>query len=236
MLKKSSSWVAASLLAATALYSSLSLSQAVVRDSQPLGDDSPRSASVSPQSAIYDQLQSLRQEVTLLRGLVEEQAYLIKKLQQQRIDDYDEFDRRISELRGGGAVSPSQASEEEQVLYQSAIDKVLQDKDYGGALKIFDQYLTEFPKGALAPDVYFWQGEIYLLQDKVADAELAFSSLTSLYPSHDKNYDALYKLAEIYVGQGKKADAKPLLESVVASASNPDLVEQAKALLKKVSK
>lgn len=49
---------------------------------------------------MHYQLQVLQQEVQQLRGLVEEQAHELKKLKQQRLDDYVELDRRLSGARG----------------------------------------------------------------------------------------------------------------------------------------
>ncbi len=46
----------------------------------------------------YFQLQTLQQEVQSLRGIVEEQRHALKKLKQQRLDDYLDLDRRVSQL------------------------------------------------------------------------------------------------------------------------------------------
>ncbi len=61
-------------------------------------------ATAAPNSAaeLFLQVQSLQDEVRQLRGLVEEQQHLIEQLQQRRMDDYLEFDRRIVALGRGG--------------------------------------------------------------------------------------------------------------------------------------
>ena len=53
----------------------------------------------------YFQLQSLQNEVQTLRGIVEEQSYELKKLKQQRLDDYMDLDRRLSQPAQTGAAS-----------------------------------------------------------------------------------------------------------------------------------
>ncbi|MDZ7924776.1 MAG: YbgF trimerization domain-containing protein [Marinagarivorans sp.] len=53
----------------------------------------------------YFQLQSLQNEVQTLRGIVEEQSYELKKLKQQRLDDYMDLDRRLSQPTQAGAAS-----------------------------------------------------------------------------------------------------------------------------------
>ena len=227
--------IKAAAIAAALLSSTTVLAQATVRDSRPLGADSQNNPSQSAEAGLFDRLQNLQQEVVELRGLVEEQGYIIKKLQGLRVDDYDEFDRRISELKSGGGTTnvASEATEEEQALYQKAIDQVLEDQDYEGALTSFDEYLKQYPNGALAPDVYYWQGEIYLLQDKTADAEVAFVSLINLYPTHEKALESKFKVANIYIDQKNVDDARPLLEDIVKDeAAPPEIAEQARILLK----
>ena len=49
-------------------------------------------------SQLFVEMQRLQSEVMQLRGLLEEQGYLIERLQQRRMDDYLEFDQRISDL------------------------------------------------------------------------------------------------------------------------------------------
>jgi tol-pal system protein YbgF len=59
--------------------------------------DVTQASAVSEASAVYE-IQTLQQEVQTLRGLLEEQAYQIKRLKQQRLDDYLDLDKRVSEL------------------------------------------------------------------------------------------------------------------------------------------
>jgi tol-pal system protein YbgF len=61
---------------------------------QTAAEPAPASASTE----LYLQLQSLQAEVQTLRGIVEQQAYLLDQLGQKRMDDYLDLDRRIGEL------------------------------------------------------------------------------------------------------------------------------------------
>lgn len=62
----------------------------------PLGEGRPSDT----QTELLLQLQALQTEVMELRGMVEQQAHQLKQLQQRRLDDYVDLDRRISELAG----------------------------------------------------------------------------------------------------------------------------------------
>jgi tol-pal system protein YbgF len=54
----------------------------------------------NPQAELYNQVQLLQIEVQELRGIVEEQQNEVKRLKQQRLDDYIDLDRRLSQLTG----------------------------------------------------------------------------------------------------------------------------------------
>jgi len=205
------------------------------------------------------QIQQLQQEISELRGLVEEQSFELKRLKQQRLDDYLDLDKRLSAITQSNAGSNQASSrqnsslqnstaqntttqgntsnqsptitglsnslpttpivdeEEGKKLYRKAIDQLLNKQDYGSAQASFGQYLDKFPTGTYVPNVYYWQGQIYLTESNKIAAEKAFTSLVNKYEDHQKTPDAKYKLATIYFDQGKKAEAKKLLNEVVAS-------------------
>lgn len=64
-------------------------------------DDRP----TDTQTELLLQLQVLQSEMMQLRGMVEEQAHHIEQLQQRRLDDYVDLDRRIGEVAKSGTVS-----------------------------------------------------------------------------------------------------------------------------------
>jgi len=201
----------------------------------------------SPNTAY--QIQQLQQEISELRGLLEEQAFQLKRLKQQRLDDYLDLDKRLTEITRSNTpadqvsvdrpqngsfsantaktdverlsgVLPTAApssSEEGKKLYRKAIDQLLNQQDYSGAQNSFSNYLNKYPGGIYEPNVYYWQGQIYLTESNKSAAEKAFASLVDQYKDHQKTPDAKYKLATIYFDQGKKKEAKKLLNEVVAS-------------------
>ncbi len=237
--------------------------QANVRDSSPISASSPSAVAVpgavqqpTVDYSVINQIQQLQQEILELRGLVEEQSFEIKRLKQQRLDDYLDLDKRISELsksQDSSANSDSTSSrpdtsgisslsnpvlptasakkndEEEKALYRKAIDQLLSKQDFTGAQTSFNQYLSDYPSGTYVPNVHYWQGQIFLTDSKKKAAEQSFLALIENYPDHQKVPDAKYKLATIYYDQGKKSEAKALLEEV--SSGNSDASRLAKAFL-----
>ncbi|WP_111641288.1 YbgF trimerization domain-containing protein [Marinimicrobium alkaliphilum] len=181
-------------------------------------------------SELYFQLQTLQQEVLELRGQVEEQAHEIQRLKQQRMDDYMDLDRRLSELSGGGALpggsvgagragGGSLDSDAEAEVYRAAYDR-LRQRDLDGAAEAFKSHLERFPDGDFTGNSYYWLGEIYLLKDELGDARDWFSRLLEDFPDDRKVPDAKYKLARVYHLQGDDNQARRLMQEVADSGSD----------------
>lgn len=92
----SSSTVSSSTVPSSTVYSTAANSSVNYRL-----DDRPSDT----QTELLLQLQVLQSEMMQLRGLVEEQAHHIEQLQQRRLDDYVDLDRRIGELAKSGTTS-----------------------------------------------------------------------------------------------------------------------------------
>lgn len=193
----------------------------------------------SPQSQaeLYYQLQLLQQEVLQLRGLVEEQAHEMKRLKQQRLDDYLDLDRRLSKLAKGdltgarttptdstttanASSATSGGAKEELQEYKSAIDLVLRKQDYKNAVIALKAHLDKYPKGRYAANAQYWLGELYLKDGELEQSRQWFARLLGEFPEHSKVPDAKYKLGRVYDMLGDKATAKKMLEEVVASKTS----------------
>lgn len=190
------------------------------------------------QAELFYQVQSLQQEVLELRGMAEEQAHEIKRLKQQRMDDYLDLDRRISRLSGSGAqgqpsdsnsgsagpgasVAPAQGvgSQSETETYRAAY-QLLRDRELKEAISAFNGYLEQYPRGNYAGNSYYWLGEIYLLQAELEQARDWFSKLLRDFPDDRKVSDAKFKLGKVHHELGDEAKARELLQSVAGDGSD----------------
>jgi len=197
---------------------------------------------------VFYQLQMLQQEVRLLRGLVEEQQYELKRLKQQRLDDYLGLDRRMAALAGGTSSTPKEAFDtaasaqkpestgaevvaetpavkggavpSELQRYRTAIDLALSKKDYVNAIAAFNQYLSDFPAGRYAANSQYWLGEIYLMQDELEQARQRFALLLKEHAGSNKSADATYKLGVVYHRLGEAAKAQQFLVQVAGGTGN----------------
>ena len=195
-------------------------------------------AASSSQVDTYYLLQSLRDELRVLRGMLEEQGHAIRQLKQRQVDDYLDLDRRLSGL-SVGAVSSTKAAPAGPVsagdkpvsptprVAVSAGDgeKAAYDKAYGilksgqiePAKQAFIAYIAKYPRGRYLANGQYWLGEIYMLDNQLEEAREAFSVVVEQFPAHRKVLDASFKLGKVYYLLGDKAKAKALLSSVAAT-------------------
>lgn len=195
----------------------------------------PVRAQGNPQADSYYQIQVLQQEVLELRGAVEELTNEVRRLRQQRTEDYTDLDRRIARLSGeapsqrpdeeastDGAAQPtatpgeSEASDDERNRYQASFD-LARKGDYSAASSQFKSLLQDYPQGHYAPNANYWLGEIALVQGNLEDARQWFVALLDTYPDSNRVWDGRYKLGTVYHQLGDDSRAKPLLEQVAAS-------------------
>ena len=185
---------------------------------------------------LYYQLQVMQQEVLQLRGMIDEQAHQIKKLKQQRLDDYIDLDRRLSQLgQPGSGVNnrattntSSPASSRRKAVsrkgselqsYRAATDLLLKQQKYDQAADALNQHLKDYPNGKYAANAQYWLGEISLLKSELDVARQWFAKLLNNFPTHSKVPDAQFKLGKVYHLLGDAAKAKEFLSKAASSNS-----------------
>ncbi len=195
----------------------------------------------------YNQIQSLQQEISELRALVEEQGHQISRLKQLQLDNYVDLDRRVSLLSGNSSAkeqnrdvtadsavtadvqSPADSSLSEADEYKAAYD-LLRQRQVDQSLVAFKDYLKKYPKGEFSANSCYWLGEIFLLKNQLPQARDWFAKLLQDFPDSNKVPDAKFKLGKVYHLMGDKKRAKPLLDD--AAAGLGDSARLAKQYLK----
>ncbi|MEM9621142.1 MAG: tol-pal system protein YbgF [Pseudomonadota bacterium] len=177
---------------------------------------------------LFYQLQVLQQEIQTLRGQVEEQDYIIKRLQRDQKEQYLDLDKRVVALYNnepapapsatvpqaprvstGGSASPT-----ERQAYETAFD-AMRRREFEASLMGFRSLIENFPNGQYTPNAYYWIGELHLAaQSEPELARQSFMQVVSLYPDHQKMPDALYKLGVVYHTLGDTAEALEYLNKV----------------------
>ena len=199
------------------------------------------SVAASPSTETYYLLQSLRDELRVLRGMVEEQSNSIRLLKQRQVDDYLDLDRRLGSLAKGSlakgsagrapgqstasavniapvaaAALPQVSDSAEKAAYEQAYGTLKAGK-VAAAKGAFSAYLDKYPQGRYAANGHYWLGEIYMLDNQLDKAGKAFAIVVEQYPAHRKMLDASFKLGKVYHLQGKDKQARALLSKVAAT-------------------
>lgn len=186
---------------------------------------------------LFYQLQQLQQEVMRLNGKVEEQAFQIRRMEQQSKERYLDIDKRLSELATGSVASSGQAVSSEPAVvipppgtgraagdeqpgeaeaYRAAYALVT-SRRFDRAIPAFQVFLDEFPGGKYAPNASYWLGELFLVKEPpdLESARQSFALLLSEFPQHSKAPDALYKLGTVQFMKGNREKAREYLDLVL---------------------
>ena len=183
-------------------------------------------------SELFYRIQVLQQDLKDLRGTMEEQSYLIKRLERSQKEQYLDLDNRLVQLGGADLESRAaqtedkESSEEvttllnevpefdnEREAYQYAFD-LMRNRQYQESLAGFEEIIVAFPNGQYTPNAFYWIGELYLAQGDNEKSRQSFIQVISLYPDHQKVPDAMYKLGVVYFALGDNQSALRYLGQV----------------------
>lgn len=105
----------------------------------------------------------------------------------------------------------------DQELYNRGVDLISKDKDYTGAISLFENFIVQHPKSNLTPNAHYWLGQLYSRENNVDKAKTHFVSVVSKYPNSSKVPDSLLKLGEISAKQNDVAAAKKYYDRLIRS-------------------
>ena len=171
----------------------------------------------------FNNLESIKQDMRELRGILEEQQHEIALLKQQSSSTNASYGNAIKadstnmpsaslsiadDNKSADEFNSSADFNSEKYLYNAAY-KLVEEKKYQEALLAYKDFLWSFPEGKYAPNAHYWLGEIYLTQwnlDKtnmlnVEKAIESFQNVVDRFPKHHKAIDSLLKLGIIHIEQ-----------------------------------
>jgi tol-pal system protein YbgF len=186
-------------------------------------------------------LQSLRDEMALLRGDLEKTQYELQRGTadgENRQGDLSRLEKavqnsldrivRIEEYLGLEPSEKLPASEADQEapeegealeatpeeLYRRA--KELFDKgEYENARELFRSFVNQFPNSKVADNAQFWIGEIYYREKWYEKAILEYQKVIENYPNGSKTPGALLKQGFAFLNLDDKANARLILKELV---------------------
>ncbi|MBQ0755757.1 MAG: tol-pal system protein YbgF [Amphritea sp.] len=229
-------------------------------------EDSPNSSSIYNTSGPLQGssndimlLQQLQDEMRVLRGMVEQQQYQIRQMEQQQRDRYRDLDRRIAagqspstdgsassvsptgvgdSTAGSATVAPpvplpaADSTPTDAQAYQQAFSLVRQ-KNFPAALAEFDKFIELYPESVRLPNAYYWVGEVNLAEQKLEPAKAAFERVLQMFPQHRKAADASYKLGVIYHQMGDQVKADQMFNDTISRYPESSAANLARDYLKR---
>ena len=90
------------------------------------------------------------------------------------------------------------------------------------ARTLFQELLTTYPDHELAGEAQYWIAESLAKEKKPAAADAAYAAVVAAYPNDKVAPNALYKRAQLAVGQGNLPQARQLLQQVIARYPRSD--------------
>ena len=221
------------------------------------------SAPVSAQGELFNQLQSMQQQIERQQGAIEVLQNDVARMKQENLERYQDLDRRIGtgvapaatpeNSSGGGelnapaaaagagaaaAQAPAAGSEpadpaKEKLYYDAAFD-LIKAKDFDKASQAFAAFLRKYPNSQYAGNAQYWLGEVNLAKGDLQGAGQAFAKVSQLYPKHAKVPDSLYKLADVERRLGHTDRVKGILQQVVSQYPGTSAAQLAQRDLQKL--
>lgn len=193
----------------------------------------PHAARPDPASMteFYFQLQALQEEVQTLRGIIEEQSYQLKKLKQQRLDDYLDLDRRVSALTLSAGGQPSASAPTSGFNSVPAIAT-----DDGNDSSFSDDSSESFSQEDAEKELDLYRAGIdaVLKQRDYALGIEKFNQYLNDYSGGIYAPNAKYWLGQVYMQQSELENAKRWFADLVASHPGHQKTPEAQFKLGKV--
>ncbi|PSW07414.1 tol-pal system protein YbgF [Photobacterium lipolyticum] len=190
------------------------------------------------------QLDQLASEMDELRGLVERNSYDLSQMLERQRELYREVDSlsRQPQKKEAEDVGAKSASSEtytsnvsENEAYEKAVNLILKEKDYVGAVTAFNEFLTAYPESAYKPNAQYWLGQLYFTQNQLQEASENFTAVASVKDSN-KRADAMLKLGVIAERSKQPEQAKKYYQEVISAYPDSTSSRQAESHLKKLGK
>lgn len=191
----------------------------VVLQRQVYRDKNDTSAPQESVSTFQIKLGEYDQMIRDMNGKVENIEFRLNSLEKKMEMIDKDIDLRFSQMKKHASSVPTANNKPKnasagkaptgvsaKALYESALTHLRADK-LSDAETELSQFLTSFPKDALAGNAQYWLGEVYYKQQNFAKAAVAFKDGYSKYPEGAKGPDCLLKLGLSMKALGKKDEA-----------------------------
>ena len=178
------------------------------------------------QLQMQQQFDTMALEVSDLRGQIEKNNYDMQQMLQRQRELFVELDRVRQEAKAAPVLPDATVTDpvepagtysnnvSEQTAYQNAVDLILKQRDYSGAIAAFVQFQKDFPDSTFTPNSHYWLGQLYFAKKQDKEAVKSFAAVIA-YKESNKRADALVKLGDIAERNSNAEQAKKYYQQVV---------------------
>lgn len=194
------------------------------------------------QARMQQQIDQMSQDINTLRGQIEKQNYDMQQMVERQRDLYVELDKLRSEVKNKSAAATSSgdvdpvangtysASPDEQKAYQNAVDLILKERDYDGAIKAFNAFQSDYPNSSFSPNAHYWLGQLYFAKKQDTDAAKSFAAVLT-FDQSNKRPDALVKLGDIAARNNRSDQANKYYQQAIDQYPESSSAQVAKSKL-----
>lgn len=181
------------------------------------------------QQRLQQQLDMLQADVDTITGSIELHNHQLEQILERQRELFLELEKRFDGLQQQSANvasninsssnvnAPSSApARSEQDAYQSAVNLILQDRDFVSAVPALRSFLSQYPNSDLTENAHYWLGQLLYNNQDWAGAKEQFSKVADNFADSLKRPDSLYKLGMIAKNMGDAGLSKQYFEQVVA--------------------
>lgn len=181
------------------------------------------------QIRFQNQLDQLGREVNQIKGSMEVFTNQLEQIEDRQRSLYQMLDQK----QPSSTPAPSSATgSKDQVAYQSAVDLVLNEKQYEQAIVAFEAFVIDHPNSSYVPNAQYWLGQLLYKAQKRSEAKTAFLVVTEEYPKSNKRADALLKIGIIDEYAGSISSAKSYYQKTINEYPNTSAASLAAKRLK----
>ncbi len=196
---------------------------------------------------LYEQIQTLQEELRELRNKVEVQENQVSRLQGRLRSVTQDLDRRVQGLERGGVANSSRKANKpsrsvapvadggDQKAYEAAF-RLMKQGDYSRASRSFRRFLVKYPTSPLAGNAQYWIAESNYLVRNFKLALEEFQKVVKNHPNSRKVPDAMLKTGYSYYELRDYKRARTTLTEITHRYPNALVSRSAKsrlALMKK---
>ncbi|MFZ3087358.1 MAG: tol-pal system protein YbgF [Methylotenera sp.] len=190
------------------------------------------------------QIESLKQEVSRLKGELELANHNLDATQQRQKDLYTDTDARLRKLESAATASPQapaaadsaapvvveKNSQEYQLL--ELANGLSKDSKHKDAFNAYDKFLKDYPNSSLAADAKYGLGYSQFALKNYKSAIATQQKLLDMHPDSPKVPDAMLNIANSQIQLGLVPGAKKTLRDLIAKFPNSEVTPTAQKRLK----